>query len=136
MVPRTTATATLVAVVAVLGALATGRVAFATGVIVSAALAFWSIATALRSGRDALASGDAPKAGAIAGSLLAVRFVGTALLMVTASVAPALLDLWGVVAGIVTVDVTMMLGEGLEAIAGLGPGPSQGSVTRESRRGA
>jgi hypothetical protein len=134
LMPRPVVTASLVAVVSVLGALATGRLSFIWSAAVSASLALYTLATALRSGRAAVAAGDASRAGAIAGGMLALRLVGTASLMVTASFVPALLDLWGVLAGMVAVDVMVIAGEGLEAIASLSSDPEAG-FTGASRRG-
>lgn len=105
--------AVITGIVAVLGAAATGRMAFALGVAISAAMAFGTLTVAASKGRDALAAGEPVKAGALAGLLLAVRFIGLATLMVLATVVPSLLDMWGVVAGMVAADATLMASEGL-----------------------
>jgi hypothetical protein len=104
------------ATVAVLGAIATGRISFAVATVVSAALAFGTIAAASRKGRDALAAGEPVRAGAVAGILLSARLVGLAGLMVAATAAPVVLDIWGVVAGVVVADAALLASGGFKAL--------------------
>jgi hypothetical protein len=102
--------------VAATGVLATGRLAFGLGAIVSAGLAFGTVAAASRSGTEALKAGEPARAGAVAGALLGLRLVGVALLMMAAVLAPAVLDMWGVVAGMVAADAALLLIEGVDAL--------------------
>jgi hypothetical protein len=108
--------ASVAVAVAVLGTLATGRLSFAVGVAASAALGFGTMSTAVRRGQVALVAGEPAKAGATAGALLAARFLGVAGLMVAAVLAPNLIDMWGVVAGAIVADVTLIVSEGLKAL--------------------
>jgi hypothetical protein len=105
-----------VGAIAALSFLATGRLAFGVGAAVSAALAFGTISLAERSGRAALAAGQPVRAGVLAGALMGLRFLGVALLMVVAFVAPRLVDMWGVVAGMVAADAVLLLSEGRRAL--------------------
>ena len=105
-----------VGAIAALSFLATGRLAFGVGAAVSAALAFGTISLAERSGRAALAAGQPVRAGVLAGALMGMRLLGVALLMVVAFVAPALVDMWGVVAGMVAADAVLLLSEGRRAL--------------------
>jgi hypothetical protein len=104
------------AAVALLGVLATGRLVFGIGVVVSAALASGTMLAASRSGKAALLAGEPARAGMVAGALLALRLVGVTLLMVVAVLAPAVLDMWGVVAGMVAADAALLLSEGVDAL--------------------
>jgi hypothetical protein len=104
------------ATVAVFGVLATGRLAFGIGVLVSAGLAFTTMVVASHSGTASLRAGDPARAGMVAGVLLALRLVGITLLMVAAVLAPSILDMWGVVAGMVAADAALLLTEGADAL--------------------
>jgi hypothetical protein len=104
------------ATVAALGVLATGRLAFGMGVLVSAGLAFTTMVVASHSGAAALRAGDPARAGMVAGALLALRLVGITLLMVAAVLAPSVLDMWGVVTGMVAADAALLLTEGVDAL--------------------
>jgi hypothetical protein len=104
------------AAVALLGVLATGRLVFGIGVVVSAALASGTMLAASRSGKAALLAGEPARAGMVAGALLALRLVGVTLLMVVAVLAPSVLDMWGVVAGMVAADAALLFSEGVDAL--------------------
>jgi hypothetical protein len=105
-----------VGAIAALSVLATGRLAFGVGAAASAALAFGTIAAAARSGRTALEAGQPARAGTLAGVLMGLRFLGVALLMAVAFAAPALVDMWGVVAGMVAADAILLVSEGRRAL--------------------
>jgi hypothetical protein len=106
----------VVGAIAALSILVTGRLAFGVGAAASAALAFGTIAAAARSGRAALEAGQPARAGTVAGALLGLRFLGVALLMVVAFAAPVLVDMWGVVAGMVAADAVLLVSEGRRSL--------------------
>lgn len=125
--------AVLVGIAAVLvgsaGSLATGRTSFVVSALAAAAVGYGTLAYASARGRDAIRSGRASQAGVLAGVLLAVRLLGVAALMVIATVAPAALDLWGVLAGLVAADATMLV------LVGSRPRPTAGTRAASSREG-
>jgi len=92
-------------VVAVGGALASGRAVFALSCLLAAAVDLVLVRMAVRHARSSLDAGHIDSMPALVMS--AGRLVAKAALLVTALAVPSVVSFWGTVAGVLTFDMTL-----------------------------